>query len=511
MTRLFDYIEEYTPLLMEKVNKSEINGMLKNADIYVGAEFEFIAGDAYDPLLDALHDEAVRDWEAYTSELESWSDEKDEWVGDFNDLEETIDNLNDQLEEDESELERLELLDYEEDEDEREELANNIEQYKSEIKEFEVRLNDHENDEPEPPKMGDDYYTYMADTGWMSYNETLDPNDGEPDYPQEPGDGGEGQLDDYQAEEWLDNVHPKPPFGDNYSEGGTVEMGDTEWIVKGDTSLSPGGIEIISPPMPIKDFVKICPKMFKWIDDVGETDSSCGFHIHMSLKSTPDLKKVIDISKLIMFTDEQYIYNFFPERKNNTYVRSVKNAMNRNSKLLNKKELSIDNRITSTHYNSINWEGLSDDHGHIEFRYLGSANYSKKWDKTKTIIAQYAYNLNLACNPDFKWKEYRTKLGRLLNLLEKRQIKKVVTAMNLFAGSDVYIELYTKKGRSYFDGMIKKTAAGKVVGVDWFSHSSIIKYFDSVIDKWKSFSNVDTKEKLAKVDNEMINVLPYLP
>jgi hypothetical protein len=506
MTRLRDYIEEYTPLLMEKVNKSEINGMLKNADIYVGAEFEFIAGDAYDPLLDALHGEAVRDWEAYTSELESWSDAKDEWVGDFNDLEENIDNLNDQLSDDESELERLELLDYEEDEDEREELANEIERYKSEIKEFEVRLNDHENDEPEPPEMGDDYYTYQADTGWMSYNETLDPNDGEPDYPQEPG----GQLDDYQAEEWLDNVHSKPPFGDNYSEGGTVSMGDTDWIVKGDTSLSPGGIEIISPPMPIKDFVKICPKMFKWIDDVGETDSSCGFHIHMSLKSTPDLEKVIDISKLIMFTDEQYIYNFFPERKNNTYVRSVKNAMNQNSVLLNKKELAFNNRIVSTHYNSINWEGLSDDHGHIEFRYLGSANYSKKWDKTKTIIAQYAYNLNLACNPNFKWKEYKTKLARLLNILETRERQKLLNALTMFSKSPPALDFDTKKSKAYLKKTMMTIYFNKLSGVDWSKYSELSKYYNSVLEKWKSFCGAGTKDEFDRIDNEIKSHMGYL-
>jgi len=508
MSRLYDYIEEYTPLLMEKVNKSEIDAMLNNNEIYVGAEYEFIARDINNPRLEALFDAATQDWRNYVAELESWQEERDEWQVEYNELETRIDDLTDEIAEEEDELERLEYLNYEEDEDLRNNLEKKIEKLENGLKKAEKELERHERDEPDNPEMGDDYISYMEEVGWFSHGQSVDPYDGEPDYPPDPSEDS-GDMDDEAVENWMEEVSPKPPFK-NWISGGTVSMGEKNWVVKSDSSLSPGGIEIISPPMPMKAFVKMCPKMFKWISDVGETDSSCGFHIHMSLKNTPDLKKVIDISKLIMFTDEQYIYKFFPDRERNTYVISVKKAMNKESKLIDKGTLNIQPNLYSQHYNAINWQGLSDDHGHIEFRYLGSSNYNFKWEKIKVVIAQYAYNLNLACNPDFKWQDYRTKLSRLMNMLEDREVQKLVNALNMFSKAPTALDFNTKKSKAYLDKTIKDISNGRVAGVDWSKYSEISKYYKSVLDKWKSFTSAGTKEEFVRIKDEINANLGYL-
>jgi hypothetical protein len=146
----------------------------------------------------------------------------------------------------------------------------------------------------------------------------------------------------------------------------------------------------------------------------------------MSLEDTPDLAKHIDLIKLTFFTDEEYIYKFFDSRVNNSYVQSVKSKILKSGSVdkdiigdilkINK----LKSKVKESHHNSINWENLSDDHGHIEFRYLGGKDYHKKWDKIRTIIGQYSYNLSLACDPDFKKKEYLKKVIRLIGKIELR-------------------------------------------------------------------------------------------
>lgn len=202
-----------------------------------------------------------------------------------------------------------------------------------------------------------------------------------------------------------------------------------KWVVKPDGSLGLSGVEIVSPVLPLSEFLTITPKMFGWLNNLGpnaEVGEECGFHISMSLKNVDSLYDSLDVTKLSLFMDEGYIYNFFETREFNTYAKSAHDTIKRTfitknnpklaEKLIDDKE--IRRKYPEDHYMAINIEHLKSTNQYIEFRYLGATDYHKKWDRIKTIIAHYVYDLSLACDPEFKKKEYEHKLSRLLNKLQ---------------------------------------------------------------------------------------------
>jgi hypothetical protein len=357
--RLYKYLSDN--LLLEKVNKKEITQILNSTDVLIGAEFEFIIDE-----LDGGYKKALEDYNNFMKEfgdLETWKNE----IMNFEDY--IYDNSGN-----DSDYKKLSNM------------KKKYEKMKRSIKPGKHYLK-YEMLEPKPQHK---YWNY----------EISKP------YPLD--DEEENTMVELLMQQALDDI--KPPFK-NYDIGKydniKQSVGSKIWAVENDVSLGHSGIEVKSPPLTIKEFIKICPKVFDWVDKIGYTNPKCGFHVHISLKNIPNLKQKLDLIKLILFTDEQYIYKYFKEREGNKYAISMKKNKDWFELLTNDLEKK------SQHYNAINWEGLSYDHGHIEFRYMGSTNYHKKWNKIQVIIAQYAYNLSLACNPNFKRKEYKLKLDRL--------------------------------------------------------------------------------------------------
>jgi len=150
------------------------------------------------------------------------------------------------------------------------------------------------------------------------------------------------------------------------------------------------------------------------------TGEDCGFHISISLKNVKSLGKSLDITKLSLFMDEGYIYNFFKTREFNTYAKSAHDEVFK--KMLDEREIErmideeeIVKEYSKDHYMAINIEHLNTKNEYIEFRYVGGADYHQKWDRIRKILATYIFDLSLACDPNFKKREYEHKLARLLN------------------------------------------------------------------------------------------------
>lgn len=391
--RLQSFIEK--DLILEKVSKKDISHILNSDDVIVGAEFEFIA-----KFLETEQENHNDMWDAFTDAQDACY-EYNQQVADW------------------------------EDEDEKE--------------------------RGDPPSIPREVTQY--DDSYSNYSDGDEiPEPIEPPYVD--------ITDEYAWRELVNNyLHSnKPPFGSDYEVYTSYGNEDySEWIVEPDGSLGDEGIEIKSPPLPLRKFVEICPKMFDWIDEHGYTDERCGFHIHMSLKEVPDLVSNLDLVKLSMFTDEHYIYKFFPNRMNNTYTESMKAKLMRSDIVPTKDDWKefIDykklvNKVGESHYNAINWEGLSDDNEHIEFRYMGGANYQNKWNNIKTIIAQYAYNLDLACNPQSHLKEYSRKIQRMINKVDMARYSDIIGVLAEWSEKakiekvkqkviDKYLKIYTKK------------------------------------------------------------------
>jgi hypothetical protein len=372
--RLLDYINK--DMILEKVSKKDISSILTSDSVIVGAEFEFIADfleEAEERYDNAVKDsyKALKVYDDYMEEVQDWEAEDEDDRGDPPSIPDTLIYYDD-------------------------------EHFGGDI-----GYGNYEDGDEIPPPLEPEYGGYLYDL-----------------YDIDDEDGWERCVDDFMK---FSNTPFKGYKVGQYNTVSSLKY----WAIEPDSSLGSYGIEIKSPPLPMKEFVKMCPEMFKWIDKVGGTNDDCGFHIHMSLKNIPNLSKSLDLVKLTMFTDEDYIFKFFPDRIDNTYTISMKKQLSREGiteddwkDFIDVKQLS--NKVYSQHYNSINWEGLEDDKQHIEFRYMGGSNYHKKWDKIKVIIAQYAYNLELACDPKSHMKEYARKISRMINKTEMLKYKSII-------------------------------------------------------------------------------------
>lgn len=206
-----------------------------------------------------------------------------------------------------------------------------------------------------------------------------------------------------------------------------------DWEFEEDTSLSDYGIEIKSPPMELDDFLVACKNMFKMINDIGYTDSDCGFHIGISLKQGMD---EVDPVKVAMFVDEGYIWKMFSTRKANMYAQSMQSVLRKqmynvgwNNRIENSvaqiikvknmlKTTDINLNFSGDHYHGVNVSHLEDDNKYIEYRYIGSKDYQNRLPDITKIIAHYIYALKIARDPDFKKKEYILKCSRMLAKFE---------------------------------------------------------------------------------------------
>lgn len=190
----------------------------------------------------------------------------------------------------------------------------------------------------------------------------------------------------------------------------------SDFSVIEDSSLGSNGVEIVTSTEELPDLVTIIKNVFEWIEDIGYTDDSCGFHVHMSM----DAPYKLDPLKLILFTEEGRIYKDFEDRMFNRYAINIKQGHfdSRSPFTIEHiKEFTEKSSITK----SLNFDKFIGVHlvdlknNHVEFRYMGGKNYHNKYKEVEEVIANYAYWLSIACDPDYKKKEYIKKLNRMVN------------------------------------------------------------------------------------------------
>lgn len=227
----------------------------------------------------------------------------------------------------------------------------------------------------------------------------------------------------YMVERFLEDDPVGRPFVE-YEVGGYHEvplsLGDTHWGIEHDASVGDVGMELKNPPMSVPEFVKICPRVFDWIEEKdGYTDNDCGLHLSMSIRGESNLADKLDIVKLHMFTEEPLISKYFKGRVGSGYVKSIRNKI-RNQGKIDRDDLrkildydKIKKALSRGHSDAINIEHLTNSRsGRIEFRYAGHANYHKRWPEIKYMLGLYAHYMKLAYDPDYKRKEYLIKLVR---------------------------------------------------------------------------------------------------
>lgn len=201
------------------------------------------------------------------------------------------------------------------------------------------------------------------------------------------------------------------------------------WYLETDSSINAserdgeGGLELVSPPMPVAQALEKLDAVFAWMNGRNAyTDSSTGFHMGVSIPNMENL----DHLKLVLFLGDQYILRQF-KRETNSYTKSSLERMQLNNVshivkqmpgLFSQLQKGLDDtalKMLSTmlvprgdRYVSVNIKDK-----YIEFRSAGG-NYLEQLDKIKNTMLRYVRVMGIASNPAEGKQEYAKKLYKLL-------------------------------------------------------------------------------------------------
>jgi hypothetical protein len=210
------------------------------------------------------------------------------------------------------------------------------------------------------------------------------------------------------------------------------------WYFESDSSIEPDdsndlAVEIVSPPMPLKECLEMMDKFFTWLQkNDGYTNESTGFHMGVSMPEQDTTN--VDLTKLILFLGDKYVLDEFG-RMGNTYCKSalgkienrvksgeidpkraldaMRNGLNEiASKLLS--DALKNNRDQS--YNK--FTTINPKQNYIEFRTAGGEDYSEDISKLQNTLSRYAQSMYIASNPNMYRSEYQKKMYKLLSASE---------------------------------------------------------------------------------------------
>jgi len=154
--------------------------------------------------------------------------------------------------------------------------------------------------------------------------------------------------------------------------------------------------ELITGPLKYADGRIILIKMCKWIDENGYTNDRAGIHLNISYnkdKYGANFLTGLNPLKFILDFDEDFVYQYWPERKNNVYAKSIKfvEPVQKQSFYSSENINSHDFIVPFEKYYGINFEKLQKNY--LEFRYLGGKDYQQKLSEILTTWDHFAISL----------------------------------------------------------------------------------------------------------------------
>lgn len=256
-----------------------------------------------------------------------------------------------------------------------------------------------------------------------------------------------------------------------------------------DLSGGPQLCEYITGPIPYTNSKLILLKILRIMDKYARTDEKCSLHINISFNDVGDGKILNNLNKLkiLLGVDEDYIYNFFPERKNNIYAKSVKALIpfKEYDYSINAVDLIQNNiQLPDNRYFGINFQTSDkiDTVGQrLEWRYVGGSDYHKKTSDILNLMDYFIATTWNSCNSKLddddlvKLKEY---------LFEN---------INLF------------KTFSNYDSFIAEFPSIDVQ-VDKISEYNVVKaYYDKMYDEiFEMFRNIyNLSDCIINIDTEL--------
>jgi hypothetical protein len=271
----------------------------------------------------------------------------------------------------------------------------------------------------------DDDSSFFSDVGlrWMS--DVRDQFD--LDWPYMTGSGGnESGYSEQNAQRLADDLSEVLGVKTKVSGGyHSARRDDVTWIFEPDSSLDADSgdmpVEIVSPPMPIKEALDKMREFFKWaISNGAYSNRSTGFHMGVSL---PYAGGNVDFVKLALFLGDEHVLKEFGRSSNHfteAAMKKIRSSIARgNAKVTDAMELMRGNLIELAS-RSISkgdfgkYTSINPHQGYIEFRSAGGEEYTDSIDRLENTMMRYAQAMHIASRADLERKEYAKKLYKLI-------------------------------------------------------------------------------------------------
>ena len=255
---------------------------------------------------------------------------------------------------------------------------------------------------------------------------------------------GTGSQDIDSVADSLSEALGMPVIASYNYHGATRKPG--QFIVEPDGSLSPasnedGGLEIISPPMPIAQAMEKLNQVIAWAQARGcYTNSSTGLHMGVSLpgqksfaeeegadaETAPVAEKPIDFMKLALFLGDQHVLKEFGRQANNYCASTLKKLKEKRwspQQIATAMEKMRGNLINLAYKDladrSPGRDSINMKDNYVEFRGAGGDYLSRESDEgmdfLENTLLRYVQALAIAGDPSAHRDEYAKKLYKLIS------------------------------------------------------------------------------------------------
>ena len=202
------------------------------------------------------------------------------------------------------------------------------------------------------------------------------------------------------------------------------------YVVEPDGSLEgadndDGGLEFVSPPLPIAELLSDLQKVKRWAKRRGcytGADYGTGLHINVSVDGWKGIEN-LDYVKLAVLLGDEYVLQQF-QRQSNTYCKSalglVKDAIKKNpltaKELLEKMKTHMNTAASKLIHTGITnkFTSINTKDGYIEFRSPGGDWLNEFYDKIEPTLLRFVVALDAAIDEDKYKQDYLKKLYKLL-------------------------------------------------------------------------------------------------
>jgi len=175
--------------------------------------------------------------------------------------------------------------------------------------------------------------------------------------------------------------------------------------IEPDLSGGANMVELVTGPLSYYDAKYYLVKIIKFIQSYGYTNEKSSIHFNISFEGEKNLND-LNALKLILRTDEDEIYRYYPSRKDNVYAKTVK-------KIIPYKEYDFFNipidtiknnmRLPSDKYYGINFMHVNEnkDKQRLEFRYIGGKDYEKNIGQLIYFMDRFIINVHECIDTPF--------------------------------------------------------------------------------------------------------------